>query len=514
MQLPESGEQKVPVSLIGYVLVAVFCGTGLLTNWLVTYPMDNDLDEVGWIIANQSLDRMESLANNSYPFGYPFLLKFIYPVFGGVLPAALVMGTLATTGLVFMIMIIGYRIYENHVATLGIVIVAGFLLFESAISEFADAICAFSLFTGLYLCIRDGFGIRGYIALGLCIGLAYLFRYHYMSMGVAIAVASLALGFSFRQLTIRLAGFSMATLLVASPQILFNILDHGSPISHPYQAYVTGIFLHHEMDFGAFMETYANWPLSRVLAETPLWVFADHVFDTLDDLLDLPYIALAIFCIPAAFILTPQSQRRSLLFLIILATIYVGLIVLPSRYTFRAMVPVTAISALLIGAVLVGMIRYITVRWRWLVIALVAIPVLYAFTPVEQNSDLIGQKLRRMERNVSLLAQLDAAGMKSSREVYSELWNFHPLNDPEFITFHNHGGWMLQDSKYAAELPNTLTVDGLDDWERFFRQFGLRYAVVGKYSSRYREFHKDRLREPWERVGKYGDYHIVRLNDH
>jgi hypothetical protein len=67
--------------------------------------------------------------------------------------------------------------------------------------------------------------------------------------------------------------------------------------------------------------------------------------------------------------------------------------------------------------------------------------------------------------------------MRSSEEVFSNVWNIYNLADPLFDTFYNYGGWILLDSKYAEErpLPQAKTPK---EWKAFLAEQGIRFVIL------------------------------------
>ena len=69
--------------LLLWIFLGGYLALLLTANPVVAcYPVDNDLDEIGWIAAHQDLTRPESLANPNQPFAGPLLLKLLTPLCG------------------------------------------------------------------------------------------------------------------------------------------------------------------------------------------------------------------------------------------------------------------------------------------------------------------------------------------------------------------------------------------------------------------------------------------------
>ena len=493
--------------LIGSYFIALF-----IVNYIVAYPTDNDLDDVGWIIANLSWDRGESLANNSYPVGLPVLLKLVSPLLGGVLPAALLIASIATSIVVLLIYRLSRFCFEQPGVGLIAIVLAIPILFEAGTSEFADATCTMFLFLGGYLLLVNQANIRGFFFLGLCIGAAYLFRYHYMSLLPVVGLLSILFPGILLERTLRIAAFVLGMFLVASPQLTFNLMDHGSLLSHPYQSYVNGIFIHGELDFGRFLETYDNWPLSRVIAETTFMEYFSHVTDKLHDILKLPSIGLALIGLPITLGLAKGLvQKHFLVFLFLTVALYVAIIVVPSRYTYRSMIPTFAVAAMYLAPLLYLAFDKLKSRYRLFLFLPLLIGFMYSITPINQGIDYIEDKHSNRTRNLKLLDELETHGMKTTQEVFTNYSNFFPLTDPAFITMHKQGSWMRLDSKFNKEYPDINQIVGLDAWESHFRSRGIRFAVLRKGRIHYQDFYSSRLKAPWKRVYSDRKFVIVKL---
>ncbi|HZM00521.1 MAG TPA: glycosyltransferase family 39 protein, partial [Planctomycetota bacterium] len=109
---PERARAALAGALAGYGLLLLAVNLGF-----APYPQDNDLDDVGWIAAHQSLGRLESLANQNYPFGHPLVLRLLTPLCGSLLAAALVCSTICATASVYLVYRITRRLAENGTGT-------------------------------------------------------------------------------------------------------------------------------------------------------------------------------------------------------------------------------------------------------------------------------------------------------------------------------------------------------------------------------------------------------------
>ena len=164
----------------------MFLGLLTVNVFVVRYPVENDLDEIGWIAAHQTWSRPESLVNQNYPFGYPLLLRLLTPLVGSLLTAALLCSTIAVTVWAWLV----YRLTRTIAATgSGTAIVAAatavVMLLPLAISEFADNVTTALLLAGLLAVVSRPQSSRAIVGLGFCVGLSALLRFHLSVAGTA-----------------------------------------------------------------------------------------------------------------------------------------------------------------------------------------------------------------------------------------------------------------------------------------------------------------------------------------
>jgi MFS family permease len=176
-----------------------------------------------------------------------------------------------------------------------------------------------------------------------------------------------------------------------------------------------------------------------------------------------------------AMLLGPERQRRRLLAVIgLLAVFYVSIVIVPTRYTDRAYAPVAMLASVLIGCGLAELVHLSVAPRR--AFALAALIALIVSWPLGLWKDLANRHDAR-ERNTRIVELLVANGMRSSDEVFSNIWNVYNLADPQFVSFYNYGGWILLDSKYAAERPPPRA-KSVKQWKAFLAEHGIRFVIL------------------------------------
>jgi hypothetical protein len=468
------------------------------------YPADNDLDDIGWIAAHQSLARLESFANQNYPFGYPLLLRLLTPVCGSLLRAAFVCATVAGVLNVFLVFRLAWALFASFAAAIGAAVAAAILLFPLATSEFADGLTTALLLAGILAAVTASRPGRGFLVFGLCAGAGYLFRFHFVTL-LAVVPASLCLfpgGWRERG---RAALAFLAGFVAGSWPLLFvNLLVYGKPLHTGYTPYVIGHFATSDMDWNDFLGTYRLWPLSRLLAERPMSLVRLAV-DNVAGLLDRPEVLAAIVFVPLTAAFAGSDRRRRLtLFLATIACLYTALVMLPSRFMARAFAPVSCLIAVLCFPAIVelgGSLSRVfrpsralpkpSTLWTWLLLA--------AFFLGTHNPavPLIG-KHRQLAWNRRVLDVMRQAGMGGGADVFCSFWDFYNLDDPRFITFHNYGGYMLLDRLYREQKPRPAAVTAAE-WQEFFDANRIRFAVLDETPAT-RDFLRTCDPRRWEKI--------------
>ena len=166
--------------------LALFFGALAYVNCVWScFPIDNDLDEVGWLSAHLSFSRAESFANQGYPPGLPVVLRLLTPLVGSLLKATFLWQAVAATASVFFVYRIAMELSERRASgplAAGCAALAGLPVFTS---EFADGSSTALFLGGFWLltrrCFSSGRGTsdqRGFFFFGLGAGLSYLFLTH------------------------------------------------------------------------------------------------------------------------------------------------------------------------------------------------------------------------------------------------------------------------------------------------------------------------------------------------
>jgi hypothetical protein len=506
---PDPGGDDMPKGKAPYLIAGIFLLTTLAINVVfVPYPTDNDLDEIGWLVQHLSISRLESLANVNYPPGLPVLLRTLIPITGDLVRTALVLQALACTAIVLIASRIALCLLEDSRGAVWTAFLVAGLTLRLATSEFADGIATALVLAGISVLIVSGGDRRRDFLSGALIGLAYLFRYHYLTFGILVPVASLVLspaeGRGRRALTIA-TGFTAG----CSPLLLVNLLARGNPFYTGISTFIMGQHVMGSVDWDNFLATYNIWPMGRLLSEEPWRVF-QHLTAAAASLSTRPTILSGMLLIPiSAGILRHTEARRILTFLALCVAAYLALAVLPTLATDRAMLPADVLLGLLcVPAVYCGT-RTLCKGRPGVHVVLVGAALLMLFS-LPTTAHHLRKKANGLAYNRILCDRLNAAGGWDSAAVFSNHWNLYPVDDPNFVTYYNYGGWLLLDSVYAAErpAPEACTVD---EWRDFMREHALRYLVIRKTDRTAAFFSEGLAAAEWEVVHFDGALAILRL---
>jgi hypothetical protein len=458
------------------VSLALFFGALVYVNVIWScYPNDNDLDEMAWLSAHLSLSRPESLANQGYPPGLPVVLRLLTPLVGSFLRATFFWQSIAATASVFFVYRISTELSRRRMTGPFAFLCAALAGLPVFTSEFADGTSTALFLGGLWLLTRRSADRRGFFLFGLGAGLSYLFRTHYLMMIVLVPASLVLAGFVWREAGRAALAFVSGFAATAWPLWLLNSLAYGTPLHAGVSQYnIAYAVIKKSLNWEDYPNTYQRWPLSRILEERPLDLVHNslHQFvGTLAFPLSLAAAGLGAF----AMVLAPDRLRRQLLaFGGLIALLYVGVVIVPTRYTERAYAPVAMLCSVLVAC---GVGELIALSRRPLVASLgVALGVYLLNFPVGIWSRL-ESRAQDAQYNINLSTLLVANGMQSSGEVFSNVWSLYNMADPQFITFYNYGGWIELDSLYAAERPHPTAVT-VAEWKEFFAAHGIRFAVL------------------------------------
>jgi len=463
----------------GAAFACYFAGLVFVNCYWACYPTDNDLDEVGWLAANVSLARPESLANQGYPPGLPVLLRGLAPVVGSLLRAAFLWQAIVSSAAVFF----AFRISKALSGRAGVgllgALCASLATLRVGTTEFADGTSTALLLAGLWALTRRGGDRRGFLLLGLAAGSAYLFRTHYLTLMAIVPVSLVVAGFGWREVGRLAPAFLAGFAATAWPLWLMNCLAYGTPVHAGVSQYnIAFAMLPGAFNWEDYARTYDRWPLSRILEERPL-EFLAHMCKvaskTFGGKLVVSAAGLGIF----AMLLTPERQRRRLLaFIAALGFFYIVVVLVPTRTTARAFAPIAMLACLLIACGLAELVSRADRPRRAQICA--ALAVVFLAWPTAMWADLDSRHASR-QHNQKIVDALVAHGMQSSEEVFTNIWNVYNLQDPLFVTFYNYGGWLQLDSKYARERPPPRA-STLPEWQAFFAEQGIRFVILRQRS--------------------------------
>jgi len=501
----ETSRRSAPILLAaGFLLILL-----VINTTIVCYPSDNDLDEIGWLADHLTLSRPESLANANYPPGLPVLLRFLTPLIGGLLMSALVCSAVACTAIALLTYRLSVLICTDTRTALATLVLVGVVVFRSATSEFADT-TATALFLGslcVYLSHLES--RRHHLIAGVLIGFAYLFRYHYLMFAILVPVASVVLGGTKRQMLHRALVYVGGFLLGALPLLVLSAIAHGNPFSTGLSPYLVGQHATKTVSWGNYLATYDQWPLWRLLTESP-WVLVWHLAQNASTIISRAPVFAAALLSPVFLSRTDRSTQTSLpAFLGVCAALYLLIVVSPTQVTNRALLPAEALLSVLIVQGLARMVALIGLRSKpclWLYGAVAVMLV----GSVPHSFRHIQDKRQAQTYNRTILDKLGAAGMTSSSQVLCTTWDLYPLDDPKFVTFYNYGGWLLLDSEYAARRPAPRATT-VDEWRDFMRQHGLRYLVCRIARETQEFFTGPQLPAEWELIQWDGKLAVLAL---
>lgn len=493
-----------------YILAALFLLITLTINIIfVPYPFDNDLDEIGWLADNLTFSRLESFSNVNYPLGLPVLLRFLTPITGNLLKTALAIEAFACSILILVLYKLSLLICGSSRNAFFTAILASLLIMRSATSEFADGISTTCLFASIYTLISKNHWRFAYFIAGCLIGLAFVFRYHYLIFIIIIPLAALVLTDTILNRARFIIKFLSGFFVGASPVIIINILVRGNPFYTGISLYIIGQDIMQSVDWENYLETYALWPVWKLLLEQPLSVIK-HILFLLRDLISMPIILASAILIPISLsVLNDDRKLRFMLFFLICTVGYLITTIIPMKITYRAMLPAEVFLALMIMPAIYFGPKEIE-KWSKFARILCLFLSIIVISNMPANFRYFKYKIESMKYNKIIIEKLESAGMKTSSEVFSNEMNMYPLNDPKFITFYNYGGYLLLDSKYAKErpVPDART---LEDWRDFMLRKKLRFLVIKKTDKTSMFFDDNLLPGDWELVYWDGKFKILKL---
>ena len=282
--------------------------------------------------------------------------------------------------------------------------------------------------------------------------------------------ASAVLGF--------LAGFVVGAL----PLLALNIWVRGQPLHTGLTPYMIGWFATNTFDWDNFLATYDLWPLSRLVRERPADLLR-LLYHHAQFLLMRPEVRTGVVLVPLALAwVLPRERRRAGVFLAVIMVLYLGAIMLPSTFSFRAIAPVTCLLCVLAFPALARLAEYLPGR--------VPVP-----PPRRRPRGVDGGGDRRAVRGhqqpaASAADQVHRADVEPDRARHDarprsprrragllQLLEVLPARRPAFVTFHNYGGYMLLDPLYNATMPRP-EAQSAAEWQAFFDRHDTEFVVA------------------------------------
>ena len=493
-----------------FLIIGLFGTIFLSVNTVfLCYPTDNDLDEIGWLVDNLTFSRLESFSNTSYPPGLPVLLYLLTPILGSLLRAALVCEALAGAATMYFAYRLSCVLHADQKGAVLTLILTALVIFPSATSEFADGISVALLTGSLYILLSGRRGAKNNFLAGVCIGIAYLFRYHYLVFLALIPVASLIFREPAKGTRRNIGYFILGFVAGSFPLLILNSVVRGTPIYTGVSGYMVGQYVMQTLDWRNYLDTYDLWPLSKLVREHPV-ALIKHMVSVMSNVAYIPYILTGAVVIPLSVGSCKEPEvKRALLFLGVIAVSYSVLVILPTMATDRGLLPVSVIVSLL---VVWSLVRYSerlssgfgATQFICLLIAIALVG------NVPSSSDHLRKKYHAQSYNRQIIEALKKEGMTSSSELFCDNWNIHPLGDPKFITFYNYGGWILLDSKYASERP-VPTAKTVTEWRSFLLEHDLRYLVIRRTDATEPFFAEELSHSEWKLVFWDGQFLILAM---
>lgn len=488
----------------GWLRWAAWVGFGLWLLWggliHAPGPHDNDWPMLMWLVKHASWHDPSPLAIGHYGPAQLLLVWWLYPLFGSTLATAKVLSTLG----VLTCIACAYRMTRaRHGEVAAVMAALTFALstpaFEAGQSEFADAPASAAFFSGLYLWWKWEDAGRGRAArcllAGVVLGISGLMRTHFVVFScVAAACAglwSVLLPGERSRGSNALAGacFLLGALLGNLPGFALNYYVHGRIGSAVASTFVGQVLYgYDELDL---LNTYARYPLDRILREHPLDIVnlmtrraGEH-----PALWALPLISSALVLWKRRVWHT--AVVRQVLLCSTLAFLYFWLFVSLSWVAWpRVLLPVVFLDGWLLIAVGMQLFWARSHRVRLLWSAAFALGLAIEWSGSLQ--ELKGQwRITRVwwRQSTELVQELRREGMKDARQAFVFDWNRFVVDDPQLQPFYNFGFWNLLLPEFREERPiPTRHLNDLSDLASFFENNAVRFFVLPKDERRLRRF--------------------------
>jgi len=272
--------------------------------------------------------------------------------------------------------------------------------------------------------------------------------------------------------------FVLGFLVAAMPLLIINTLEYRNPFSTGISKYLIGEFVFEDsLDWTDFPGTYDAWPLTRLITERPR-ALVRRMYDEFWQIFKIRegggLILAAVLVLPFVFVNT--AARRELAALLWMAVAYTVAVMLPTRVTERAELPVTIIAAVLVACAL-GC-AWSRRRTSYALFAVTVVALAVVNWPLDYGHNL-QLKWERMSVNRQAIALLRQQGLRNPDQLFTNDWGLLNLDDPKFVTFVNWGGWILLDTKYAIERPLSRATTALE-WAGYFAQQQIDFVVLQK----------------------------------
>jgi 4-amino-4-deoxy-L-arabinose transferase-like glycosyltransferase len=259
------------VALVVGLAFALRLAWVLVTQW---HPLPDDdafrYDFTARALANgQGYIHLTGTPTAFWPPGYPVLLATAYVLFGQHVIVAQLLNVLFATGTVWLVYLIGRRLFGHAPALLGAGIVACFpsLIFLTGVT-LSETAFTFLALLAIYLVIMHGQqealrldtrASRGHLLLllsaGLVLGLAALTRGQALLLPLVLIPFWLRAGSGWMRVVQRLGVLAIGMALVVTPWVVRNAIQLDSPVLISTNAGVDFWIGHHASAHGDFGPT-------------------------------------------------------------------------------------------------------------------------------------------------------------------------------------------------------------------------------------------------------------------
>jgi hypothetical protein len=222
-----------------------------------------------------------------------------------------------------------------------------------------------------------------------------------------------------------------------------------------------------------FVEKTRPYTLWRILTENPPVVVRQYAIFVTRYFSEIGGVALLL---GGAMLAKRHEGRAWLLLAVPAAGLTMGLAA--KFYTDRAILFQLVLWYVVIGRVLAHLWHEGTGPWRIERAVAVVLALTIVFASVLEAGRVWSRMATLRDRNVQVTALLRAAGVQSSREVFSTHLSFYLADAPDGGPFYPHDTWLLWDQHYAAAFPHAY-LSTRASLAAFVERHGIRFLLLG-----------------------------------